>query len=285
VNINQLDKKQFDQTGLHKIKNCDNSERKADVIFVHGLNGNAITTWHPKGKYDNNCWPFWLGDETEFENISIWSYSYDASVVGRTMTIPEQADSLLDILLNKIGNGKNPLIFITHSLGGLIIKQLLQNIKDKDNQDVKLILNRTKGIVFLATPHQGSNRANWFDLVSLYQSSSLLKYLKSRDLYDYLYKLNSWFIQNLDELEINVKVYFEIKSVPIFGQIVDKYSAKIEHKKVSNIPISIDHINIARPKRTNKNNGEVETDGVYNTMYESVKPFILKCLDHSNQNP
>ncbi len=36
-----------DTPKLLKIAGCENASRQADVIFVHGLDGDARTTWHP----------------------------------------------------------------------------------------------------------------------------------------------------------------------------------------------------------------------------------------------
>ena len=36
--------------GLNKISSCDNPERLADVVFVHGLDGDAQTTRHSKNQ-------------------------------------------------------------------------------------------------------------------------------------------------------------------------------------------------------------------------------------------
>ena len=42
------------ESQLHKIANCDRADRIGDVIFVHGLGGDAFGTWHPQGKKDDD---------------------------------------------------------------------------------------------------------------------------------------------------------------------------------------------------------------------------------------
>ena len=78
--------------GLLKIsKNCENPERVADVIFVHGLDGNARTTWHPNDK-PNDFWPEWLGND--LPQVGIWSLGYAVSSSawkGTTMPLVDRA--------------------------------------------------------------------------------------------------------------------------------------------------------------------------------------------------
>ena len=52
------------ETNLIPIIGTDNQNRKADIIFVHGLGGDAWSTWHPSArKDDNNFLPMWLGED------------------------------------------------------------------------------------------------------------------------------------------------------------------------------------------------------------------------------
>lgn len=61
---------------LHPISGCGNTARKADVIFIHGLGGDAFATWR-YGKDDSASWPHWLGKE--FADVAVWSLDYPAS--------------------------------------------------------------------------------------------------------------------------------------------------------------------------------------------------------------
>jgi hypothetical protein len=55
------------------------------------------------------------------------------------------------------------MIFIAHSLGGLILKEALrQSWAAPDYQhDLKTIYKATRVVIFLGTPHRGSAYANW----------------------------------------------------------------------------------------------------------------------------
>ena len=53
-----------------------------------------------------------------------------------------------------------PLIFVTHSLGGLIVKQALIKSSAEKATAIKNITHATKGVCFLGTPHKGSDSAS-----------------------------------------------------------------------------------------------------------------------------
>ncbi|RFU29447.1 hypothetical protein B7463_g6894, partial [Scytalidium lignicola] len=57
-----------------------------------------------------------------------------------------------------------PIVFVGHSLGGIIIKKAL-SVANSD-EDARLILDSTYGIIFFATPPHGTNADDWIRLVS-----------------------------------------------------------------------------------------------------------------------
>ncbi|EDO28472.1 predicted protein, partial [Nematostella vectensis] len=59
--------------------------------------------------------------------------------------------------LRKAGIGKRPVIWITHSMGGLLVKQLLLLASDSE----ECMSDNSRGIIFYSTPHQGSIVASY----------------------------------------------------------------------------------------------------------------------------
>ena len=115
------------------------------IIFVHGLRGHRRDTWTKQGI----CWPKdLLGIEPALSNVRILSFGYDSRVVvfgGRVSlnSIFKHSMSFLNGLcreredvvgivftstssrLKAIQNQQDrPIIFIAHSLGGLIVKDV-----------------------------------------------------------------------------------------------------------------------------------------------------------------
>ncbi|KAJ8450780.1 hypothetical protein Cgig2_021252 [Carnegiea gigantea] len=53
--------------------------------------------------------------------------------------------------------GSRPVVFVTHSMGGLVVKQLLHQAKAENLDD---LVNNTRGVVFYSCPHFGSKLAD-----------------------------------------------------------------------------------------------------------------------------
>ena len=54
----------------------ERNERPVHVIFVHGLGGSEKETWIHRGSKE--FWPLWLCNEAGFENVSLYTFGYDA---------------------------------------------------------------------------------------------------------------------------------------------------------------------------------------------------------------
>ena len=54
--------------------------------------------------------------------------------------------------------GRQPIIFVTHPMGGLVVKKAY--LLGKHDGEYSHIISKPGGIVFLATPHRGAHYAN-----------------------------------------------------------------------------------------------------------------------------
>jgi hypothetical protein len=82
------------------------------------------------------------------------------------MLIEKRAGNLSQKLSNA-GIGSKPIIFIVHSMGGLVVKALVVYSALHADADRRRLTSQVKGIVFCGTPHRGSEFADsayWLSL-------------------------------------------------------------------------------------------------------------------------
>ncbi|XP_020591280.1 uncharacterized protein LOC110032106 [Phalaenopsis equestris] len=148
-----------------------------DVVFVHGLRGGPFKSWRmaddkvsttskaglvehidrEAGK-EGTFWPGeWLS--ADFPQARLFTLRYKTKLTqwtGASLPLQEVSTMLLDRLL-AAGIGDRPIVFVTHSMGGLVVKQMLYQAKlNKLNK----FLDNTVGIIFYSCPHFGSKLAD-----------------------------------------------------------------------------------------------------------------------------
>lgn len=233
---------------------------RSDIVFVHGLNGDPRLTWQATDD-PATFWPAWLGEP--FPEFAVWSLDYDAYALnwsGASMPLADRAGNALDLLALHVPDGR-PICFVAHSLGGLLVKQVIRRAIDTRHR----LATQVRGVVFLGTPHAGSQKASWLSglgrLVGASVSTVDLK-AHSAQLRD----LNVWYRDASPTLHIANLTYFETRSVAGL-KIVDETSA--DPGLAGSVPIALDadHISIAKAQSRS------------DQMYLGVVRFIRECLD------
>lgn len=160
-----------DTEGIHRIANTERLDRLADVVFVHGLGGASHSTWThgTRGQPGHFFWPEQLGKKVP--QCGVWSVGYGAGITefgNPGMAIGERGLSLgSQLRLADIGT-ERPVIFVTHSMGGLVIKAMIDGCRQHVDPRLEGLVRWTKGIVFCGTPHRGSSFASAAKLLSDY---------------------------------------------------------------------------------------------------------------------
>lgn len=139
---------------------------ESSVVFVHGLTGNRRSTW--------TCKPadvFWPNDllPHDLPRTRIMTYGYDADIthfwaMASQNRIGEHAGNLVNALVQireRTDTQGRPLVFVTHSLGGLITEDALLFSKNSAEPHLQDVIHSVMGICFLGTPHCGSDLARW----------------------------------------------------------------------------------------------------------------------------
>ncbi|KAK8108331.1 NACHT and WD domain protein [Apiospora kogelbergensis] len=139
-------------TTVHRSPSGDIST--AHIVFVHGLGGGSEHTWSKNG----DLWPRdLLPKQAPFQGASVHIFGYDSNFKeSSTLNIQDFSKSLLNSLLSNPGihDADSPIIFVGHSMGGLVMKQTY--IMAKQMPAYNNVATRITAIIFIATPHTGS---------------------------------------------------------------------------------------------------------------------------------
>ncbi|GAP82519.1 putative protein SERAC1 [Rosellinia necatrix] len=248
---------------LHVLIEGSNSPTM-DIIAVHGLNGHYMKTWTDRPKSRRRT--MWLRDllPEKLPGCRVMSFEYDASVSGMsTTTVRDAAGRIIQMLRDKRKESfydNIPIVFIGHSLGGVVIKQALA-IAERDysmERTAKHIYGQdiagcTKGIVFFGTPHRGADIAKWGAMirniarvVTCWPRPSFLDVLRRNS--EDLYKISEDFLP----LSSNYAIisFYEEYAIGIWGDvIVDKDSSVTGLPHEQKMMLSGDHRSICRFSR------------------------------------
>ena len=184
-----------------------------DIVFVHGLNPkgsqtHARQTWTSDGD-GAIFWPESLLRQ-EIPSARILLFAYNSSILSNASSadVTSHARTLCDRLRNRRlaeQEVHRPLVFVAHSLGGLLVKQAL--VESQTNPLYTCLKASTHGLVFFATPHRGGEgagvaeaAANVCSAFTGQPKNKLLETLKSRSLINEL--SSDQFRHQLNDFEV-----------------------------------------------------------------------------------
>ncbi|RYC79044.1 hypothetical protein BFJ63_vAg18079, partial [Fusarium oxysporum f. sp. narcissi] len=218
-----------------------------DICFVHGLTGNRTSTWTARGQ--PAPWPKTLLP-SELPKACI-------------LTLIDHAMNLLTDLTNdrrrRNASGR-PLIFIAHSLGGLVCKEAILLSRNNPNRSRQDFFTHIKGVVFMGTPHKGSWMADWSRIpakaLGLVKSTNktLLEVLETNN--QYLESIHVRFLSMMREQreagrQLEVACFFEELPLSTVGKVVSKESATFEG--YDPITIHANHADMVKFRSTEEN--------------------------------
>ncbi|KAN0086965.1 hypothetical protein V8E54_000653 [Elaphomyces granulatus] len=264
---------------LYPLAATDLKHIHVDLVAVHGLNGDAKQTW-THGKTN----ALWLQDflPQDVKNIRVMSFGYNASAAlgNTTATIADHAKDLLGCMVDKreeADEKTRPIIFVGHSVGGVVIKQAL--FQAKIEPQYQTISEATVGIIFLGTPHRGSDKASYGEVLANVATTvmhnpapGLIDVLRANS--DALMRLTTDFRFQLPNYQICS--FYEMKPMPILSSlIVEKHSSLLEIPGEDQVPVNANHEEICKFAHRD--------DAVYEKLFKRVRR-MLSSVDTDNRD-
>ncbi|KAI0112614.1 hypothetical protein F4776DRAFT_667191 [Hypoxylon sp. NC0597] len=233
--------------------------RKADIVFIHGLGGTSRWTWS-KNKDPELFWPLkFLPLEPDIGLARILTFGYNANFrrAGNVSTsvLDFAKDLLFDMKYAKddqkedLNLGSVPLIFVAHSMGGLIVKEAY--MQGQIDPEYESIIKAVSAIIFLSTPHRGTNLA--VTLNRILQSTMIIS---SKQYISELAK-NSLTLQKLNEQfrhiapRLNIVSFYETRPTSIMLKnigvmILDKDSSVLGYPGEISKALDADHHGVCK---------------------------------------
>ncbi|KAF5005542.1 hypothetical protein FDECE_8035 [Fusarium decemcellulare] len=224
---------------------------------------------------------FWPRDllSEDCPEARILTYGYDSRVSNffhgpaSQNNIAAHGRSLLHGLeLERRDNPKRKIIFIAHSLGGIVLKEALRRSRDanNDDQDLRNIHESTYATIFLGTRHRGSSYAELglvaqrlVKVVGFDASDELLRNLKPDG--SYIELLREEFSKMLEARSFKVYSFQEgmgYKGVQgLSRKVVDDASSSLDHPSERRDFINANHITMCRFS-SREDDGYIKVRGV-----------------------
>lgn len=238
---------------IYTLRDPEEVSHDKAIIFVHGVFGDAVTTW--LNDDSGNYWPLLLKEDAEIRNagFDIYSVGFDSPLFERTSSIQEVAQPLLqDLQTRSFFSNYQQIYFIAHSMGGLIVKHMLVDLNTPTEE---INLKKIRAVIFLATPSQGANIAGLARFLSF---NPQIKAMESALKNENLLQLESRWLALLDGRDKQSFHFpksfcaYETKDT-LWISIVNRQDAITRCDDPPSRPIARNHIDIVKPFDQNDN--------------------------------
>lgn len=266
---------------LERVHGERGDDSALNVVFVHGLGSDGVSAWTNRNVEPPFYWPLALADE--YPQICVWQLSYAANQLEifstktwRALPLQDRAASVLNLLVTERIADK-PIVFIAHSLGGLLVKQVLQLAQFLGPPDWRKVWMNTQAVFFLATPHQGAALSDFCERVLatvagrnilarriLALSPAMRDLKRDNPLLRYLLL---WYSANAEKAGIKTISFFETSDVA-GTRVVCAGSAGAQSLDGELIPIEADHIGVSKPSDRR------------HPVYATVSEYIRSAIEH-----
>ncbi|KAM0168180.1 hypothetical protein ACHAPF_011256 [Botrytis cinerea] len=202
-------------TGVTPISDGDNTS--VDIIFIPGLGSHPIGSF--KAKYKDYVW---IRDSLpkDIPSARVLVYGYDTSILDGNAkhSIPDLAKEFLSSInafRTATKTSQRPIVFVAHSLGGLLVKEALsiarRGKREPKNND---FFRSSYALMFFGVPNLGLKNTSLREIVIGQLNEQLINDLhmdNESEPTPFLRTLGQNFIQCCEEQVFQIRSYYEKK--------------------------------------------------------------------------
>ncbi len=213
------------------------------VVFVHGILSSDATAWSgPQAS-----WPDLIIRNLTLEQVGVYTFTYKTHFMSGSYRIGDAVDALREQLELDNLYELNALIFVCHSMGGVVVRKFIL-----DRQSDLKQRSLTLGLFLVASPSLGSKYANLFSAIIKVFGHAQADALKFGRDNEWLNDLDQNFMNlkesrhlNLHGKELVEDTFFALRGF-LREQIVPPFSGTRYFGNPVKIPES-NHFSIAKP--------------------------------------
>jgi tetratricopeptide (TPR) repeat protein len=221
------------------------STARTTVVFVHGVLSSGESCWrNVNGAY----WPELLKSDPELQAIGIYVFTYETGIFSGSYRLSDIVDALKEHMRLDEALASDSLIFVCHSMGGIVVRKYLVERATELIESEKQI-----GLFLVASPSLGARYADWLSpLAKLFghAQADVLRFVSDNE---WLQDLDKEFtnLKAAGRLTITGKELIEDKFVVLNRfwrrQVVEPFSGARYFGEPYKVPQS-DHSSIAKPE-------------------------------------
>ena len=207
--------------------------KESVIVFVHGVTGNATSTW--TNEQTHAYWPHLVASDPVFRGEDVFIYDYPSPKFGTSYNINELAEDLRLTLSDNVVAKHRRLIFLVHSMGGLVVRQYLLKYRD--------VAEKVAFIYFYATPTTGSPMAI---LASVFSRNPQLGSLRPMNVDQYLGNLQRDWLAATALRAIPSFCAYEMRDTFGFRIVGQDSATNLCNRRLDSIEAN--HIDIVKPE-------------------------------------
>jgi pimeloyl-ACP methyl ester carboxylesterase len=216
------------------------------IIFVHGLFGDADGTWRLDSTHPS--WPQLAAADPDFASDDVYVVGYATSYGTHGLSLEETATAVLRQLYDNNLLKYDRVYFVTHSMGGLVVKRMLNTLNDRAGI---ADLHRIRAVLLISTPSQGAPLAE----IGKWLRMSQVKDLTPATFNTFLQTLeDDWnrMLRGRDRDHVNYpQVYCAYETLPTHHILIVSRVYANTRCDEDPYPMNFNHVQIVKPRDLN----------------------------------